>query len=414
MPTILNNLNLSKNELQNALIHKLGSAPSSPVEGQVYFNTVDHKLYVYNNTTWIDFLDRTNHSGTQAQSTITNLVSDLAAKAPLASPTFTGTPAAPTASAGTNTTQIATTAYVIAEIAARLASNDAMLYKGAIDASTNPNYPAASAGDTYRISVAGKIGGASGPNVEAGDMIISHVDASSAGNHATVGANWDIIQTNIDGAVTTTGSQTLTNKTIALGSNTVSGTTAQFNTALTDGDFATLAGTETLTNKTIAFGSNTVSGTLAQFNTAVTDADLVSLAGTETLTNKTLTSPVINTPTAAIITSLTEETTIADGDYLMLYDASATALRKMQKVNLVAGLSGSGALRYSQDIGDNSATSFVVTHSLGTRDVVISVRRSTTPWDIVMCDMEATSTTTVTLRFSVAPTTNEYRVTIIA
>ena len=35
--------------------------------------------------------------------------------------------------------------------------------------------------------------------------------------------------------------QTLTNKTIALGSNTVSGTTAQFNTALTDGDFATLS-----------------------------------------------------------------------------------------------------------------------------------------------------------------------------
>lgn len=36
-------------------------------------------------------LDRANHTGTQAQSTVTNLVSDLAAKAPLASPTFTGT-----------------------------------------------------------------------------------------------------------------------------------------------------------------------------------------------------------------------------------------------------------------------------------------------------------------------------------
>ena len=55
--------------------------------------------------------------------------------------------------------------------------------------------------------------------------------------------------------------------------------------------------TQTLTNKTIALGSNTVSGTLAQFNTAVTDADLVSLAGTETLTNKTLTSPTLTTPT---------------------------------------------------------------------------------------------------------------------
>ena len=52
--------------------------------------------------------------------------------------------------------------------------------------------------------------------------------------------------------------------------------------------------TQTLTNKTIAFGSNTVSGTLAEFNTAVTDANLVSLDGSETLTNKTLTSPVVS------------------------------------------------------------------------------------------------------------------------
>ena len=48
------------------------------------------------------------------------IAADTAAKAPLADPTFTGVPAAPTASAGTNTTQIATTAFVNAEIAADL------------------------------------------------------------------------------------------------------------------------------------------------------------------------------------------------------------------------------------------------------------------------------------------------------
>lgn len=58
--------------------------------------------------------------------------------------------------------------------------------------------------------------------------------------------------------VGTTNTQTLTNKTVDLASNTLTGTTAQFNTALSDGDFATLAGTETLTNKTISGG--TVSG----------------------------------------------------------------------------------------------------------------------------------------------------------
>lgn len=83
-----------------------------------------------------------------------------------------------------------------------LAANDAMVYKGVIDCSTNPNYPAGDAGDTYKVSVAGKIGGASGINVEVGDMIICTVDATATGDHATVGANWNIIQVNIDGAVT--------------------------------------------------------------------------------------------------------------------------------------------------------------------------------------------------------------------
>ena len=69
-----------------------------------------------------------------------------------------------------------------------------------------------------------------------------------------------------------------------------------------DGTVLTETSTDTLTNKSIALGTNTITGTLADFNTAVSDADLVSIAGTETLTNKTLTSPVINTPTGDVAT----------------------------------------------------------------------------------------------------------------
>jgi hypothetical protein len=54
---------------------------------------------------------------------------------------------------------------------------------------------------------------------------------------------------------------------------------------------------ETLTNKSLSLASNTVTGTLAEFNTAVSDANLVSIDGVETLTNKTLTSPTISNPT---------------------------------------------------------------------------------------------------------------------
>jgi len=102
------------------------------------------------------------------------------------------------------------------------------------------------------------------------------------------------IQTQLDDKSTASKTETLTNKSISLGSNTVTSTLAQLNTAVTDADVASLAGSETLTNKTISLASNTVSGTIAQFNTAVTDADLATLAGTETLTNKTLTSPTVS------------------------------------------------------------------------------------------------------------------------
>lgn len=89
--------------------------------------------------------------------------------------------------------------------------------------------------------------------------------------------------------LTASSTSTLTNKTIDLTDNTVTGTLAEFNTAVSDANLASLAGAETLTNKTVALGSNTVSGTTAQFNTALTDGDFATLAGTETLTNKTIT-----------------------------------------------------------------------------------------------------------------------------
>ena len=93
--------------------------------------------------------------------------------------------------------------------------------------------------------------------------------------------------------VTPSNTVTFTNKTIALGSNTVSGTIAQFNTAVTDATLATTTGTETLTNKTFNLANNTLTGTLAQFNTAISDATLVSTTGTETLTNKSFTAPTL-------------------------------------------------------------------------------------------------------------------------
>jgi hypothetical protein len=57
--------------------------------------------------------------------------------------------------------------------------------------------------------------------------------------------------------------------------------------------------TQTLTGKTINLTSNTLTGTTAQFNTALSDNDFATLAGSETLTNKALTSPTLTTPTVS-------------------------------------------------------------------------------------------------------------------
>lgn len=72
---------------------------------------------------------------------------------------------------------------------------------GGIDCSTNPNYPSASqSGQGYYVTVAGKIGGASGEAVDIGDLILS-IAANAGGTHAAVGSSWIILQNNLKGAL---------------------------------------------------------------------------------------------------------------------------------------------------------------------------------------------------------------------
>lgn len=133
----------------------------------------------------------------------------------------------------------------LANYFAAVSTANAMTYKGAMDCAANPNYPAADAGDTYNVSVAGKIGGASGIVVEAGDMFICMTDATVAGTQAGVGANWNVIQMNLGAVVSSVGatapitSSGGTAPTIAI--TPASGSAAG---SMSSGDFSKLAGIE--------------------------------------------------------------------------------------------------------------------------------------------------------------------------
>lgn len=65
-------IDLSKNEIQNAVAQVLGAAPSSPVAGQFYYDSSTGSLTWRNATGWVNPLARSGHTGTQTASTISD------------------------------------------------------------------------------------------------------------------------------------------------------------------------------------------------------------------------------------------------------------------------------------------------------------------------------------------------------
>lgn len=63
MPKFLNDIDANKNKLQNPVLHPSSSAPSSPKEGQIYYNTTDKKTYRYNGTEWVTYQDPITATG---------------------------------------------------------------------------------------------------------------------------------------------------------------------------------------------------------------------------------------------------------------------------------------------------------------------------------------------------------------
>jgi len=130
------------------------------------------------------------------------------------------------------------------------------------------------------------------------DTLVGKATTDTFTNKSGSNTQW----TNDEAYITAATTNTLTNKSIDLTDNTVTGTLAEFNTAVSDETVVGRATTDTLTNKSISLTTNTVTGTIAELNTAVSDETVVGRATTDTLTNKTLSAPAFS-GTATTFTS---------------------------------------------------------------------------------------------------------------
>lgn len=113
---------------------------------------------------------------------------------------FTQIPTAPTAAAGTNTTQIATTEFVTNAVAQGFVANDAMVFKGLIGSNqpiTQLPTSGYNAGWTYRVANAGIF---AGEYCEVGDLLIAIKDGPASGS-SVINTDWGKVEHNIDGAV---------------------------------------------------------------------------------------------------------------------------------------------------------------------------------------------------------------------
>ena len=70
------------------------------------------------------------------------------------------------------------------------------------------------------------------------------------------------------------------------------------------------------------------------------------------------------------------------------------------------------ATNYKTSFGNGSATSFTITHSLNTRDVITQIYSNISPYDTVQCTVERTTLNTLTVSVASAPATNEFRVLV--
>ena len=194
-----------------------------------------------------------------------------------------------------------------------------------------------------------------GSSADSDEIILTAADASGGDKTITLPNSTGTIALTSDIVypVTLTNSVTLTNKTLALGSNTISGTTAQFNTALTDGSFATLAGSEILTNKSltapILTGSSTSAGSIIFKEDTDNGTNSATLVGPASTADVTITLPAetgtVLTTASSIANSNLANSTLTIGSSSVALGSSQTTFTGLASITSTAVVTNDSGFR---------------------------------------------------------------------
>lgn len=323
-----------------------------------------------------------------------------------------------------------------------IAASDAMVYKGTVG--TGGTYTIAAfnaltvwnAGWTYKVIEAGTI---RGKVCEIGDMLVATVDRTSAG----VDADWTVIQTNVDGAVTGPASSTSGNfvsfngatgkliqdstynaSSFALASHAhgdiaSSGTIGTAAVAADSGDYILISDSSNSNKVQRAIAIGTGTSTFLRNDGTWNNIAL----GTDTTGNyiATIAAGTVGTQSGSsglTITSAAGEgtaATIAHADTSTLSGAQGTAGIASITVDGMGHVTGVTTAtymrRYAATFGDGTNTTYNLSHGLGTSDLVVSLYEVATN-ALVYADIVASSTQ-VSITLNAAPGVNALRVVVI-
>ena len=458
-------IDLNKNELQNARIQNLGSAPSSPVTGQVYYDTSNNVMYYYNGLSspdgpWMPMSGSTEVIQDVIGSTIVGGTGITATYGdPAGTETISITNTGVTAGSYGSTTQIPTftvnaqgqlTAAGSVSVATTLnisgdtgtdgvnLLSDTLAFLGTdpIDTAITNNTVTISAKDaTYTTkgvssfsstdfvvssgavslnqeSVQDIVGAmVTPPNTENG-IVVTYDDTNAK-------LNFDVNDPVITLTGDVAGSATMTN----LGDVTITTTVQPNSVALgtdTTGNYvATISGTANEIEVT-GSGSETAAVTIGLPDDVVITNNL-TVGGDLNVTGKVnaVNTTVINIQDNKVnLNSAFTGAPVADAGIRVergdLADVEVLWNETSDNWTLTNDGTNYHAItrKYVQTLA-TSATSYVVTHNLGTQDVMVQVSETASPYAKVETDMELTSANTITLRFATAPSAGAYKVVVI-